>query len=151
MTTKFLSPPGWLPVFTLLFASGLAFATAQNMPVGNPERGQQSFQVICTICHSAGLGPGNTLVIKQGPTLLGVMGRKAGTSPHFNYTQALKDSGLVWDATALDRFLTYAKSKGDVWFARKDEIARYVLANRAGTPVVNRGSPSVTGLPGPAS
>jgi hypothetical protein len=27
------------------------------------------------------------------------------------------------------------------WFARKDEIASYVLANRAGTPVINRGSP----------
>jgi hypothetical protein len=49
----------------------------------------------------------------------------------------------------LDRFLTYAKGKEDVWFARKDEIARYVLANRASTPVVDRGSPSVTGLPGP--
>jgi hypothetical protein len=34
------------------------------------------------------------------------MGRKAGTSPHFNYTQALKDSGLVWDVPALDHFLT---------------------------------------------
>ncbi len=106
MTTKFLSPLGWLPVSSLLFASGMAFATAQNMPVGDAGRGQQSFQVICTVCHSGGLGPGNTLVIKQGPTLLGVMGRKAGTSPHFNYTQALKDSGLVWDAAALDHFLT---------------------------------------------
>jgi hypothetical protein len=41
--------------------------------------------------------------------------------------------------------------KGDVWFARKYEIARYVLANRAATPVVDRGSPTVTGLPGPTS
>jgi cytochrome c2 len=77
-----------------------------NMPVGNAERGQKFFQSACVICHSPSLGPGNTLIIKQGPTLLGVMGRKAGTSPHFNYTQALKDSGLVWDAPALDRFLT---------------------------------------------
>src|ERR1700722_10595003 len=104
MTTKFLSPPGWLPVSSLLFASGLAFATAQNMPVGDAGRGQKSFQVICTVCHSGSLGPGNTLVIKQGPTLLGVMGRKAGTSPHFNYTQALVGSGLTWDATTLNRF-----------------------------------------------
>jgi peptidoglycan/xylan/chitin deacetylase (PgdA/CDA1 family) len=58
-------------------------------------------------------------------------------------------SGHAGRIRALDRFLTYAKSKGDVWFARKDEIARYVLANRAGTPVVDRSSPSVTGLPGP--
>jgi hypothetical protein len=49
----------------------------------------------------------------------------------------------------LDRFLAYAKEKGDVWFARKDEIARWALDHRAGTPVVDRGSPSVTGLPGP--
>jgi peptidoglycan/xylan/chitin deacetylase (PgdA/CDA1 family) len=60
-------------------------------------------------------------------------------------------SGHAGRIRALDRFLTYAKSKGDVWFARKDEIARYVLANRAATPVVNRVTPSVTGLPGPTS
>ena len=76
------------------------------MTIGNLEHGQKFFQTTCAICHSDSLGPGNTLIIKQGPTLLGVMGRKAGTSPHFNYTQALKDSGLVWDAPALDRFLT---------------------------------------------
>ena len=29
----------------------------------------------------------------------------------------------------LDRFLAYAKSKDGVWFARKDEIARFALAN----------------------
>jgi peptidoglycan/xylan/chitin deacetylase (PgdA/CDA1 family) len=60
-------------------------------------------------------------------------------------------SGHPGRVRALDRFLTYAKSKRDVWFARKDEIARYVLANRAGTPVINRGSPSKTGLPGPTA
>jgi peptidoglycan/xylan/chitin deacetylase (PgdA/CDA1 family) len=58
-------------------------------------------------------------------------------------------SGHAGRVRALDRFLTYAKGKEDVWFARKDEIARYVLANRAGTPIVDRGPPSATGLPGP--
>jgi peptidoglycan/xylan/chitin deacetylase (PgdA/CDA1 family) len=60
-------------------------------------------------------------------------------------------SGHAGRVRVLDRFLTYAKSKGDVWFARKDEIARYALANRAGTPVIDRGPPSKTGLPGPAA
>jgi peptidoglycan/xylan/chitin deacetylase (PgdA/CDA1 family) len=50
----------------------------------------------------------------------------------------------------LDRFLTYARAKPDVWFARKDEIARWALDHRASTPILDRGSPSVTGLPGPA-
>ncbi len=44
-------------------------------------------------------------------------------------------------------FLTYAKSHGDVWFARKDEIARWALAQRQYTPIVHRGPPSESGLP----
>jgi peptidoglycan/xylan/chitin deacetylase (PgdA/CDA1 family) len=60
-------------------------------------------------------------------------------------------SGHAGRVRALDRFLTYAKSKPGVWFARKDEIARYALTNRAGTPVIERGSPLVTGLPGPTA
>jgi peptidoglycan/xylan/chitin deacetylase (PgdA/CDA1 family) len=58
-------------------------------------------------------------------------------------------SGHAGRVRVLDRFLAYAKRTEDVWFARKDEIARYVLANRTATPVVDRGLPSVTGLPGP--
>jgi hypothetical protein len=60
-------------------------------------------------------------------------------------------SGHATRVRALDRFLTYAKSKDGVWFARKDEIARYALANRRTTPVIDRGSANVTGLPGPTA
>lgn len=60
-------------------------------------------------------------------------------------------SGHANRVRVLDRFLTYAKSKDGVWFARKDEIARYALANRSTTLVINRGSPNVTGLPGPTA
>jgi len=51
---------------------------------------------------------------------------------------------------SLDRFLTYARSKPDVWFARKDEIAQWALANRSAIPILERGPPTVTGLPGSA-
>src|SRR5229473_109705 len=57
-------------------------------------------------------------------------------------------SGHAGRVRVIDRFLTYAKSKPDVWFARKDEIARWTLSNRSATPVVKRGPPAVTGLPG---
>jgi peptidoglycan/xylan/chitin deacetylase (PgdA/CDA1 family) len=60
-------------------------------------------------------------------------------------------SGHAGRVRVLDRFLAYAKSKGDVWFARKDEIARYALSHRDQTPVIQRGSPLVTGLPGPTA
>jgi peptidoglycan/xylan/chitin deacetylase (PgdA/CDA1 family) len=48
----------------------------------------------------------------------------------------------------LDRFLTYAKSHEDVWFARKDEIAKWALEHRENTPVLHRGPANVLGLPG---
>src|SRR6267154_410222 len=60
-------------------------------------------------------------------------------------------SGHAGRVRSLDRFLTYARSKPDVWFARKDEIAHWALSNRSATPVVKRGPPTVTGLPGAAA
>jgi peptidoglycan/xylan/chitin deacetylase (PgdA/CDA1 family) len=60
-------------------------------------------------------------------------------------------SGHANRVRSLDRFLTYAKNKDGVWFARKDEIAHWVLANRSTTLIINRGSPNVTGLPGPTA
>jgi peptidoglycan/xylan/chitin deacetylase (PgdA/CDA1 family) len=59
-------------------------------------------------------------------------------------------SGHANRVRSLDRFLTYARSKPDVWFARKDEIARWALTNRAGTPVLKREAPTVSGLPASA-
>jgi hypothetical protein len=40
-------------------------------------------------------------------------------------------------------------NKDGVWFARKDEISRHAMINRAVTPIVERDSPTVSGLPGP--
>ncbi|UAJ10571.1 polysaccharide deacetylase family protein [Glacieibacterium megasporae] len=56
-------------------------------------------------------------------------------------------SGHANRIRVLDRFLTYAKSREGVWFARKDEIAQWALKQRDKTPVVTRGTPAETGLP----
>src|SRR5688572_17091126 len=105
---KNLVPTKWMSIAGLWVVSA-TMTTAQSNPIGNAERGNQFFQTSCALCHSDSLGSGNTVVIKQGPTLVGVMGRKAGTSPHYGFTQALKDagnSGWVWNAETLDRYLT---------------------------------------------
>ncbi|MGH6616462.1 polysaccharide deacetylase family protein [Sphingomonas sp.] len=60
-------------------------------------------------------------------------------------------SGHANRVRVLDRFLAYAKSKPGVWFARKDEIAKWALEHRAITPVYDRGAPTVSGLPGSAA
>jgi nitrite reductase (NO-forming) len=40
-----------------------------------------------------------------GPSLAGIMGRKAGTESGYNYSPAMKQSGLVWDGKTLDAYL----------------------------------------------
>src|SRR6185437_10690666 len=78
----------------------------QDMPAGNAAHGQAYFQISCAVCHSPALGPDNTVIIKQGPSLVGVVGRRAGTLPHFNYTRAMQNSGFTWDAATLNKFLS---------------------------------------------
>ncbi|HEY2083608.1 MAG TPA: PQQ-dependent sugar dehydrogenase [Verrucomicrobiae bacterium] len=93
------------PLVWLTVALASATASAQDMPAGDAARGKTFFQASCMVCHSPELGPGNTVIMKQGPSLVGVVGRKAASSPHFNYTRALTDSGFTWDAPSLNRFL----------------------------------------------
>jgi nitrite reductase (NO-forming) len=40
-----------------------------------------------------------------GPSLAGIMGRKAGAESGYNYSAAMKQSGLVWDGNTLDAYL----------------------------------------------
>jgi cytochrome c len=65
---------------------------------GNAEHGKDLYQS-CTSCHSI---DENDI----GPKHRGVVGRKAGTVPDYAYSPALKASGIVWDETNLDRWLT---------------------------------------------
>jgi glucose/arabinose dehydrogenase len=89
--------PGFL-VLTGLGAGNQAWG--QTATTGDPGRGQTFFQQNCALCHAAAAG-----VTQQGPSLAGVVGRRAGSGPNFTYTQALKESGLTWDAPTLDKFL----------------------------------------------
>jgi hypothetical protein len=91
-----------------LFLAGLGAvreAAAQDSQAGDPGQGKIFFQQSCALCHADGMGPGNTEIVKQGPSLVGVFGRPAGSSSNFNYTQAIRNSGLTWNAPTLDRFL----------------------------------------------
>jgi len=56
---------------------------------------------VCTACHSADPADGNRI----GPNLAGVVGAKAGGQPGYNYSDALKSSGIVWTPDQLDRFI----------------------------------------------
>jgi hypothetical protein len=59
-------------------------------------------------------------------------------------------SGHAGRVRVLDRFLSYAESKPSVWFARKDQIADWVMTTRSLTAYLDRGPVGKTGLSGPA-
>lgn len=73
--------------------------SAMAQSAGDPVRGK-SVYARCAACHDL-----NTGATRLGPSLKGVVGRTSGTMPNFNYSQALKDKAVVWDANTLDAFL----------------------------------------------
>lgn len=64
---------------------------------GDAGRGMALYQA-CQACHAV---DDNDL----GPRHRGVVGRRAGRVADYNYSPALRDSGLVWDPATLDRWL----------------------------------------------
>jgi len=73
---------------------------------GSVSHGQSIFQAQCTACHSATAGQNGF-----GPSLDGVVGRKAGSLTGFAFTPALQASGLTWDDKSLSDFLTNPTQK----------------------------------------
>ena len=63
------------------------------------EKGKALFEQ-CAACHSLD-GTGDY----DGPTLKGVVGRKAGSLEDYRYSAAMKRSGVVWDAGTLDTYV----------------------------------------------
>jgi len=93
----------FLPVLALA-SLGSSLSAADVFPPGeNPARGRVLFQQSCALCHATGQDA--QPASGQGPSLAGVVGRRAASLSNFGYTQALAKSDLIWDAATLDRFL----------------------------------------------
>ena len=90
-----------LKVALTLCAFALLAATTPATAAGDPVRGEHYFQA-CAACHS--LAPNHNMT---GPSLAGVIGRRAGTLGSFpRYSSALKSSDVVWDDRTLNSWLT---------------------------------------------
>lgn len=63
-------------------------------------RGRQLF-VNCQTCHSVTRGGASG----AGPNLWGVIGRRAASKPDFDYSEALRRSGIVWSDAQIERWL----------------------------------------------
>jgi cytochrome c len=84
-----------LSMAVLAFSAGSAVAQTAA-----PDLGKRAF-LQCRACHNLKAGEPH----KVGPNLHGFMGTKAGELGGFNFSDALKKSGLVWDDKTLDRWI----------------------------------------------
>lgn len=83
---------------------GRKLAAALVLAVGGPAsaagdaaRGEELYSR-CVACHALNHD-------RVGPRHCGLIGRKAGSVPGFDYSGAMKESKLVWNEKTLDRFL----------------------------------------------
>ena len=63
------------------------------------EKGKAAFEQ-CAACHSLD-GSGDY----DGPSLKGIIGRKAGSLDDYRYSAAMKRSEVTWDGAALDKYI----------------------------------------------
>lgn len=68
---------------------------------GDLKNGRRIF-ARCRSCHTIVEGGPNM----TGPNLWAVFGRRAGTQPRFNYSEAVRNAGFAWNAERLDQWLT---------------------------------------------
>ncbi len=67
-----------------------------------PDEGEIIFMRKCSSCHDHEKSGGHG----KGPHLWNLMGRKAGSLPGFDYSDAMKQSGHSWNFATLNYYLT---------------------------------------------
>ena len=97
-----------------LLASALVLSTSlyagSALAAGDAAKGKKVFNK-CKACHTVKAGKH-----KIGPSLLGVVGRKAGSAAGYKKYKGLKGADWTWNEAEIDKFLTnpkkYVKAKG---------------------------------------
>ena len=79
----------------LLAAAACAAAAAAAPP--SAARGEAIY-ARCAACHALAQN-------RVGPKHCGLFGRTSGSVPNFEYSAAMKNAHIVWNAQTLDRFL----------------------------------------------
>jgi cytochrome c len=89
-----------------LIVTAVLIAASSAVPAQDAQKGKTVFNV-CLACHTIGPGAQN----KIGPELNGLDGRKAGTVPDFDYSDANKSSGIVWNEETFEDYIKNPAAK----------------------------------------
>jgi len=87
--------PSWTLAVGVLVMIGVDPALAADA-----EAGKTAFKK-CALCHATEAGKSN----KIGPSLFGVVGRKAASLENFSYSEGMKKFEHAWDEQTLDLYL----------------------------------------------
>jgi cytochrome c len=85
----------------------VGIATQASAQSGDAARGQRVFNQQCRACHTLEKDGAQT----AGPNLHGVFGRKAGTAAGYEFSDAMKKSGITWDEATMTDYSRDPKAK----------------------------------------
>jgi len=85
------------PALFLLAMLDAALGAAHTETDGDP---QIAFNNACRTCHSMREGDH-----RLGPSLYGIVGRKAGSVEGYAFSSAMRSANIVWDEETLDQFI----------------------------------------------
>lgn len=86
---------------TVRVAHAQATEPAKPAPAATDSSGgEEAFNNACRTCHS--IKPGDN---RLGPSLAGIIGKKAGSEAGFASSASLKGANITWDAKNLDAFI----------------------------------------------
>jgi cytochrome c len=90
----------------LVFGAALIAAMVATASAADVDNGKSIWNK-CRACHQIGENAKNMV----GPELNGLFGRKAGSAPGFNYSEANKGSGITWDEATFREYIKNPKGK----------------------------------------
>src|SRR3979490_274529 len=90
----------------LVLAGVILIASSAGALAQDVAAGEQSFKK-CLPCHRIGEGAKNLV----GPALNGLDGRQSGSVAGFNYSDANKNSGIVWSEASFKDYIKDPRAK----------------------------------------